>query len=55
MPEILSPIFRSRKATNGGRLHRISVTHFVKEAAKRAGISEKTSAHWLDIATRAMR
>jgi integrase/recombinase XerD len=41
------PIFRSRKATNGGRLHRISVTHLVKEAAKRAGISEKTSAHWL--------
>ncbi|MEG3960514.1 tyrosine-type recombinase/integrase, partial [Microcoleus sp. herbarium2] len=42
-----SPIFRSRKATNGGRLHRVSVTHLVKEAAKRAGISEKTSAHWL--------
>jgi integrase/recombinase XerD len=41
------PIFRSRKATNGGRLHRISVTYLVKEAAKRAGISEKTSAHWL--------
>jgi integrase/recombinase XerD len=41
------PIFRSRKATNGGRLHRVSVTHLVKEAAKRAGISEKTSAHWL--------
>jgi integrase/recombinase XerD len=41
------PIFRSRKTTNGGRLHRISVTHLVKEAAKRAGISEKTSAHWL--------
>jgi integrase/recombinase XerD len=41
------PIFRSRKATNGGRLHRGSVTHLVKEAAKRAGISEKTSAHWL--------
>ncbi|MEG4596067.1 tyrosine-type recombinase/integrase [Microcoleus sp. F8_C2] len=42
-----SPIFRSRKATNYGRLHRVSVTHLVKEAAKRAGISEKTSAHWL--------
>ncbi|WP_445304807.1 MULTISPECIES: tyrosine-type recombinase/integrase [unclassified Microcoleus] len=41
------PIFRSRKAANGGRLHRISVTYLVKEAAKRAGISEKTSAHWL--------
>ena len=41
------PIFRSRKATNGGRLHRISVTHLVKEAAKRARISEKTSAQGL--------
>ncbi len=41
------PIFRSRKTTNGGRLHRVSATHLVKEAAKRAGISEKTSAHWL--------
>src|SRR4028118_669858 len=41
------PIFRSRKITNGGRLHRVSATHLVKEAAKRAGISEKTSAHWL--------
>ena len=41
------PIFRSRKVANGGRLHRVSVTHLVKEAAKRAGISEKTSAHWL--------
>jgi integrase/recombinase XerD len=41
------PIFRSRKATNGDRLHRVSVTHLVKEAAIRAGISEKTSAHWL--------
>ncbi len=29
---------------NGDRLHRVSVTHLVKEAAKRAGISEKTSA-----------
>jgi len=44
---IRSPIFRSRKATNGGCLHRVSVTHLVKEAAKHAGISEKTSDHRL--------
>ncbi|MEG4801312.1 hypothetical protein QUB63_17945 [Microcoleus sp. ARI1-B5] len=42
MREIRSPIFRSRKATNGGCLHRISVTHLVKEAAKR---TESGSAH----------
>jgi integrase/recombinase XerD len=42
------PIFVSRvKATNGGRLHRGSVTALVKAAAIRVGISEQASAHWL--------
>lgn len=42
------PMFVSRvKATNGGRLHRGSVTALVKAAAIRAGVSEQASAHWL--------
>lgn len=42
------PIFVSRvKATNGGRLHRGSVTALVKVAAIRVGVSEQASAHWL--------
>ena len=41
------PIFISRKTTNGGRLHRATVTQLVKDAAINAGLSEKASAHWL--------
>lgn len=41
------PIFESRKSSNSGRLHRATVTQLVKDAAKKAGISEKASAHWL--------
>jgi len=43
----LEPIFRSRKKSDGGRLNPISVTHLVKAAAVRVGLSEKASAHWL--------
>jgi integrase/recombinase XerD len=43
----LEPIFRSRKKSDGGRLNPISVTHLVKVAAVRVGLSEKASAHWL--------
>ena len=43
----LEPIFRSRKKSDGGRLNPVSVTHLVKAAAVRVGLSEKASAHWL--------
>jgi len=40
--------FKCRESlSDSGRLHRVSVTHLVKEVAIRAGISEKTSTHWL--------
>ena len=41
------PIFISRKTTNGGRLHRATVTQLVKDSAVAAGQTAKTSAHWL--------
>lgn len=41
------PIFRSRKSSNDSHLTRERVHQIVKAAAKRAGINEKVSPHWL--------
>ena len=40
------PIFRSRKAKNGGRLRPLAVLRIVRKAADRAGIQLPISPHW---------
>ena len=39
------PVFKSRKG--GACMSRVQITRIVSDAAKRAGIDEKVSAHWL--------
>lgn len=40
------PVFRSRKAKNGGRLRPLAVLRVVRKAAVRAGIDLAVSPHW---------
>jgi len=40
------PVFRSRKAKNGGRLRPLAVLRVVRKAAERAGIEVPVSPHW---------
>jgi integrase/recombinase XerD len=40
------PVFRSRKAQNGGRLRPLAVQRIVRSAAVRAGIEVPVSPHW---------
>jgi integrase/recombinase XerD len=40
------PVFRSRKAKNGGRLRPLAVFRIVRRAAERAGIELPVSPHW---------
>ena len=41
-----APVFRSRKATNGGALRPLAVFRIVRQAALRAGIDLPVSPHW---------
>ena len=41
------PVFRSRKAKDGGRLRPVAVLRIVRKAAARAGIKLPVSPHWL--------